>query len=103
MRAVGSELYRAGALQWELARLCSALALALEGNQLPLATGRPAFINAAGDSQGASLLSETEHVLCNASVCSSAVTIPGHVADCGADITTSVFSACRGTYSVIAR
>jgi hypothetical protein len=49
VRAVGSELHRAGALQWELARLCSALALALEGNQLPLATGRPAFINAAGD------------------------------------------------------
>ena len=43
VREAGSELYRAGALQWELARLCSALALALEGNQLPLATGRPSL------------------------------------------------------------
>lgn len=48
MRAVGSQLYRNGALHWELARLCSVLALALEGNPLPLAVGRPAFINAAG-------------------------------------------------------
>jgi len=73
VRAVGSELYRAGALQWELARLCSALALALEGNQLPLATGRPAFINAAGASQGVSLLSECRKALRSTSGCSAAV------------------------------
>ncbi len=39
-----------GALAWELSRLASMLAPALSGNgaALPLATGRAAFINAAG-------------------------------------------------------
>lgn len=63
VRAVGSELYRNGALHWELARLCSVLALALEGNPLPLAVGRPAFINAAG-----ALLRRLRPAICTAPV-----------------------------------
>lgn len=49
MQAAGAHLFNAGALAWELSRLCSMLAPALAGSaQLPLATGRSAFINAAG-------------------------------------------------------
>lgn len=49
VRAAGAQLFNAGALAWELSRICSMLAPALAGGaQLPLATGRSAFINADG-------------------------------------------------------
>lgn len=49
LQLANAQLFAVGALAWELSRLCSMLLPALSGTAaLPLATGRSAFINAAG-------------------------------------------------------
>ena len=46
----GSQLFEVGAAVWELARLCSALAQAVEGVPMPLASARSPFIHQDGRS-----------------------------------------------------
>lgn len=49
LQLANAQLFAVGALAWELSRMCSMLLPALSGTAvLPLATGRSAFINAAG-------------------------------------------------------
>ena len=49
LQLANAQLFSVGALAWELSRVSSMLLPALLGSTaLPLATGRPAFINASG-------------------------------------------------------